>query len=1214
MKKKLLFVAALCCASASSYAQWTKPTLKNVDFTLKEVVNAAGETEQVSDTLYLYNTKAPGFFVGANDWNTRASVGSHGYKVIIKASDEYPGCYLICDSVETQNAVKAMFADNEQSIWVDNLDGKNVKAWSIEKNADGTYEITNKGTEFDTDFSAFKLGVAEMYQGEKNNTRLWLNNPNLTYKTTVNDEEVELPLFSGEFYDKWIFVTPKEYKEKVGAVEQYLTAMVLKSTLDKAKAEYDMIDFSAVEAVYNNTNSTTEELKAATDKIPVLISEYKSSLATYDEPIDFEYLIGDGSKMDPWTREFTGNGTVGKPETNTWSSEANNGADGTDMVTPFCQVWTASGGLLSDQKIFQTLKNAAPGLYKFTLNIRAYSEAGKLEKFEGMNMYFGDQMIDLQEQTPIKYSGNKSVLWSPNYFTIIAIVKEGGDIEFGLNIKNANFNWVAFKGTSLKYYGNKNVEENAAKLYKLQYKYDKAADDLVAQPEAIEAYNEAVDNFNAATTTEEIDAAVKAADLAKIALDNNVAAYKNLITKIEGWQKQMDENDYNSDLWGEFGDFMTSEEAASDEWPTPTAFDIQTNAKYTLGTEDITTYIETVDMLIQKAIATSIKEGDDCTNMIVNAAWKEADGAGWKEVSGKCTNKNLRGGLDAFPAAESWHSIFDFQQVVDNVPDGIYSISLNGFCRLDGENEKTVPAEIYMNEFASTLQNIADDGMNPDDAQDGLNCFISEGSWKNNPLFADNSVEQPAGYNLFDQTTKNENGWYTPNGMTGASIAFSADRYKATAYGLVQGGKMKIGVRNLKSTTVWALWSNFKLTFEGKNVEAIGKVLDSKIQAMRAYNETLGTEERYSIKAYNDIEKLIEDANNAGLTGNADVMWEALINGNANFAAAQELASAFETYLTAYTNMEDAANTYGDEASAEAIEAYQKYVDVDATVLDLEAITTLIENINATAAKLKVPAYDGASDSTPVDMSKVIVNATFDTVGDFTGWSGDIFGAGGTTSTCAEHYNKNYDTYQDILGLPAGTYEVGVSGFYRQGSIANDYAATTGADGATPKYNASLYAIGNGETCEAPIMSLCAGAVEGSSAPTTGVAISDDLGLAVPNSMADFTAWKEAGYYAPTDKFNKVVVKVGEDGKLRIGVKKTEKIDTDWSIFDDFTLVYYGTESTKVPTTEIAGTEAAGDAAPVSITTLSGVTVKSLVKGINIITKANGEKVKVYVK
>ncbi len=84
MKKKLLFVAALCCASASSYAQWTKPTLKNVDFTLKEVVNAAGEKEQVSDTLYLYNTEAPGFFVGANDWNTRASAGSHGYKVIIK--------------------------------------------------------------------------------------------------------------------------------------------------------------------------------------------------------------------------------------------------------------------------------------------------------------------------------------------------------------------------------------------------------------------------------------------------------------------------------------------------------------------------------------------------------------------------------------------------------------------------------------------------------------------------------------------------------------------------------------------------------------------------------------------------------------------------------------------------------------------------------------------------------------------------------------------------------------------------------------------------------------------------------------------------------------------------------------------------------------------------------------------------------------------------
>lgn len=31
---------------------------------------------------------------------------------------------------------------------------------------------------------------------------------------------------------------------------------------------------------------------------------------------------------------------------------------------------------------------------------------------------------------------------------------------------------------------------------------------------------------------------------------------------------------------------------------------------------------------------------------------------------------------------------------------------------------------------------------------------------------------------------------------------------------------------------------------------------------------------------------------------------------------------------------------------------------------------------------------------------------------------------------------------------------------------------------------------------------------------------------------------------------------MGEDGKLRIGVKKSTTIDQDWTIFDNFTLTY----------------------------------------------------------
>lgn len=1186
MKKSLLLLATLGMSSAA-FAQWTKPVVTSQDMTL-------------NDTVYLYNTEYVGFLVGANDWNTRASVGTKGYKVIIKESEE-AGCYWICDSVETQSAVKAMFAVNEQAIWVDNLAGDNVNTWSITKLEDGNYEITN------TAIGAFPLGVAEHWQGDTGNTRLWLNNPELTYNKDVNGEAIATPVFSGNFYGKWAFISPSEYERIQPEVALYFTANELKLALNVAKSDYPEADFSSVDAVYNNTSSTIEELNAAKENISSVIAEYKAGLASFENPADMTAEIGDGSSIDPWTRKFTGNGEVGTWHLNTWSTEANNGADGTDMVTPFCEDWVASGGTLSDQNIYQTLKNAAPGLYKFTANVRAYSEAGKIDAFEGLSMYFGSQSINPQDQTAIYYNNGKSVLWSPNYFNIIAIVTEGGDVEFGFEIKGANFNWLAFKGTSLKYYGNENVEENAAKLYKEAYSYEKASEELDANPTYIQAYNDAVDAFEAATSTEEILAAVKAADAAKVALNANVDAYKNLLAKLAIYENAYNEGGYNGEKWGLFSDFMQQEEEV-EGWPLPTGYDILQNKNYSLTTEEISEYITTIETLYQEAIAASLEPGDDCTNMIVNANWTDPEkGKGWTEVSGKCNNKNLRDGLDAFPVAESWHSIFDFQQIVNNVPDGIYSISLNGFCRLDDGVDTSVPAEIYMNEFATPLQNIADDGVNPDEAQDGINCYLTESSWKKNPLFENNSVDAPAGNTLYDQTTVNENGYYTPNGMTGASIAFSSGRYEAKTYGLVEGGVMKIGVRNYKSTHVWALWSNFKLTYEGKTVEAIREVLSSNIEKMQVYLEN--NADNLNAKAQADLQDAITSATDAGKGSNADAMWEALKAANASFAEVQESAAAYTALIAALDELDGVAGDYYEKASAEAKAEYDEVSNIDYNEMTVEELQAFLDRVKTVTSMLKVPNTEGASDENGIDVTQVIINPTFDTEGDFTGWLGSSFGAGGTKSTCAERYNMNYDTYQDLAGLPAGTYKLTVAGFYRQGSIANDYLIATTPD-TVGCYYAYLYAVSEELTYQAPIMNISSGAVEGSSAPATGVEVKEGSGIVVPNTMAEFTTWKEANYYLPTEKYNTVIFKVGESGKARIGVKKEEKLDTDWSIFDDFKLTYYGADSKLETGIEAADVETEGETI---ITTLSGVRVKSLVKGINIV-KIGNKTIKVNVK
>ncbi|MEE0519826.1 MAG: hypothetical protein UDK36_00270 [Bacteroidaceae bacterium] len=69
MRKILLTMTSLL-VTTSMWAQWTKPAPPAV------------QEMKVGEECYLYNKMADGFLLGANDWNTRASVSQTlGHKV-----------------------------------------------------------------------------------------------------------------------------------------------------------------------------------------------------------------------------------------------------------------------------------------------------------------------------------------------------------------------------------------------------------------------------------------------------------------------------------------------------------------------------------------------------------------------------------------------------------------------------------------------------------------------------------------------------------------------------------------------------------------------------------------------------------------------------------------------------------------------------------------------------------------------------------------------------------------------------------------------------------------------------------------------------------------------------------------------------------------------------------------------------------------------------
>lgn len=175
---------------------------------------------------------------------------------------------------------------------------------------------------------------------------------------------------------------------------------------------------------------------------------------------------------------------------------------------------------------------------------------------------------------------------------------------------------------------------------------------------------------------------------------------------------------------------------------------------------------------------------------------------------------------------------------------------------------------------------------------------------------------------------------------------------------------------------------------------------------------------------------------------------------------------------------------------------------------------------------------------TQEDYTKWIVNPSYDGSSKF-GWKGDPT----VSYNCAEKYNTNFDVYQIIEGLPSGRYLLTCQGFYRAGTTAN--AASAHKSG-TEKLNVLLYA----NDASVPLQSII------EEAGKKGLVGVDAAGYGyVPNTMEQSEVYFRAGLYP-----NSLTCEVGEDGILKIGLKKTTTISSDWAIWDNFTLTYLSEE------------------------------------------------------
>ena len=1026
----------------------------------------------------------------------------------------------------------------------------------------------------------------------------------------------------------------------------------LKKKLDEATAGYPAVDFSEAKTAYDNTQSDAKTLAEAEAKIGELQDAYDIAHATVDKPGDITSQLTnvDGSSATDWTRTWLGDGRAGDFHLNTWSVEGNNNADGTNMVVNFLEDWVAKGNTLSDQKFQRNPVKVAPGAYKITANIRVYNESGA-DYMKGAylfgnvsrnSLFANEDEAQTNAVEGAKYNTYNNMLnyWKDGFETY-AIVPKDGTLTFGVMIENANYNWVAAKNFRVYYMGDSYESLD----------YVRKNSDMFAQPfpeetfamqQLLDDYNNAIPNYGKAQNAEELlDAVQKLVSLSE-SVQNNANAYKAYKDRVDGLKAGIDNGeidldgpdadilfDYLDDLGEELG--PDSETAV--EYGFKNGYSAYIIANRLLKTEEITEELEFLNKLYDAAVRTSLKDGTDLTNLIVNPGFEEdlvdGKGKGWSldtSKGGTGSLTNWRGGDSDGKnyCAEAYEQNFDVYQEIEGLKDGIYEVSVQAFYRggwpeaawnnykkdPEMKGDAKVYSEVYLNEFSTPIRNVMEITL------DDVSQFTSKDNYSSFAVTGEGG-----------ETTN----VFVPNGMASASTSFSLEdpekNYTMSAYGLVTDGKIRLGIRRLttppSNAGTWTLWDNFKLTYRAKNPELAAQVLDAKAKEL---NELLTTSEenmtdpviQNSVYAYTESQKTdLSDA----------AKYEVLIETNDALVAAKEnilQVGAYKTANEAYQAACDELEKVDESQEAEIwnqIDEMDDELDGDAfRSLSTEDLVTLIAKVEDFTKEVqaaiddiklaqKVAEMADATDDKPYDATSWIINpdmedASQDSNADaskkMAGWdfwkakgNGPVKGSDGINGRSLEAWSGTigaeleFTAYQTLTGLPAGKYKLSAKAANASNGVVAD--ETLWAD---PEKAATGRAY------------LCAILSDGENEKAVSTPVEPNVGSATA-----------ANTYT-------VTFTVEEGNDVKIGFQSIGTMPFRWFMCDDFTLTYYGTESAKVDSTDegdVVAIEGVEEAAPATkaiagIYNASGAKIATLQQGINIVKYTDGSVKKIFVK
>lgn len=1056
----------------------------------------------------------------------------------------------------------------------------------------------------------------------------------------------------------------------------------LKALIEEVEAK-GYTETADAKAVLQNPTATKAEVEAATKALSDAYTEWGKNHATVEEPADLTGMIvnphfDNADCKTGWSgTEFGRGGTV---------------SDGAEHYNKTYDTYQTISGLAPGIYAVGVNGYYRAGNYggdaerHFLANdeeskyAKFYAKAGDgytevpivnvLTGAQSESKTSGESTVTLQDE-----EGNDIKVYVPNtmacgdYYMhtlgqyankLYVAVVGGGELTIGVKKSGQiSGDWSMFDDFSLTFFGDGG---DAWQLYADEaWNYEPLEldeDEVLFTQAYLDAYNEAASVDPSTLTGDAVKNAVLAVENAYALLQENINLWKQWKDAVEKARNRVADLGW-TDPWtmtDGVGDYLYD------------ADDIEVDRELTNAELEVE-IAKIADLIAQceKFAKENLKPGQDVTFYIKNAGFEEGissatnpsgltasgdnndDGSygtaeGWhadKTRKGNFTPGPLGSDLDQLMISaigktnhcfEAWHCWgFDLWQEVNDLPAGVYQLDVQGYVRNEGD-ATTIPVKLYLNNMMTDFAEVYSE-------QVSAEHFLTNAA-------GNDSLPIIESWSWTDT-------WY-PNSMGAASLCFEWGMYKKSAFGLVQEGQpMRIGVKSVDMNSHWwCIWDNFKLTYQGFLPKYVKDALKEAVAAVDIEGKLIGSDVRAKAEGLLDQAQVYLDDTEHG---DDDTAWgKEMYNLLNDIYDIVPVVSASEALFVQLSDaLIDLENALYDAVASQAVQneaaALKDQVEegiFNETFTDAEA-KALLEKIKGMITTLALPDYSTASDATPVDLTAAIKSASFEAIDEYdektnssAGWTNPCNLGNAPNDSwnphdqrlvfAMEQWHANIDMYQDIVGLPAGTYLLQIDAFCEisgasstQDRAADSYKAWV----EKPNYSeAFLYGTdGEGVTYSTPIANLAKAAPKEKPAFVSDI---DDVQAALDSEVVEVTLNEET-YYWPTSLIsgryflelgknggidgaytNKVILKVKEDGKLRVGLKAEHMTDKHWVVWDDFRLFYYGANSSKGVSDNPLSVESITAAQPVKVEffTLDGRKVNSLQKGIMIqkVTLENG--------